>query len=118
MFLAALQTIPNEHYEAALVDGANAFQCFWHVTLPGVKSISVFLFLLILIWTFGRAFAIIYVLTGGGPAGCTENIPLRGYIEAFQFYNFGTAAALGAVTLLISLAFSITYLWLLGREKA
>lgn len=117
MFLAALQTIPPEYYEAAEVDGAGPLQSFWYITLPGVRGMSVFLFLLILIWTFGRAFAVIYILTGGGPGGCTESIPLRGYIEAFQFFNFGTAAALGTITLMISLMFSVVYLLLLGREK-
>jgi multiple sugar transport system permease protein len=118
MFLAALQTIPREHYEAAEVDGAGPIQCFWHITLPGVRNIAIFLTLLVTIWTFGRAFAVIFILTEGGPAGCTETIVIRTYLEAFQFFHPGTAAAMGIVVLLISSLLSTAYLLLMYRKEA
>ena len=115
MFLAGLQTIPKEYYEAASVDGANALQSFWYVTLPGLRNISVFLLLLIIIWTFGRAFTVIFLLTGGGPAGCTETVVIRSYIEAFKFFRPSTAAALGVIVMILSLILSIAYLRVLNR---
>jgi multiple sugar transport system permease protein len=118
MFLAALQTIPREYYEAAEVDGAGPIQCFWHITLPGVRNIAIFLTLLITIWTFGRAFAVIFILTEGGPAGCTETIVIRTYLEAFQFFHPGTAAAMGVIVLLISSLLSAAYLLLMYRKEA
>jgi len=116
MFLAGLQTIPAEHYEAARVDGAGPFQCFWYITLPGLRNVTVLLTLLITIWTFGRAFTIIFLLTEGGPAGCSENIVIRSYLEAFKFFHIGTASAIGVIVLVISLMFSLAYLALVSRQ--
>ena len=110
MYLAGLQTIPGEHYEAARVDGAGPVQCFWHITLPGLRNVSIMLTLLITIWTFGRAFTIIFLLTEGGPAGCSETIVIRSYLEAFRFFHLGSASALGVIVLAISLIFSVAYL--------
>jgi multiple sugar transport system permease protein len=118
MFLAALQTIPREYYEAARVDGAGPVQCFWHITLPGVRNVAIFLTLLITIWTFGRAFAVIFILTEGGPAGCTETIVIRTYLEAFKFFHPGRAAAMGVIVLLISSLLSTAYLMLMYRKEA
>jgi multiple sugar transport system permease protein len=118
MFLAGLQTIPPEHYEAAKVDGAGPIQSFRHVTLPGLRNVSIMLILLVTIWTFGRAFTIIFLLTEGGPAGCTETIVIRSYLEAFKFFHIGTASAIGAIVLVLSLAFSIAYLGAAYRKEA
>jgi multiple sugar transport system permease protein len=116
MFLAGLQTIPAEHYEAARVDGASAAQCFWHVTLPGLRNVSIMLTLLMAVWSFGRAFTIIFLLTEGGPAGCTETIVVRSYLEAFKFFHVGTASAIGVIVLAISLLFSVGYLAVAYRK--
>jgi multiple sugar transport system permease protein len=117
MFLAGLQTIPAEYYEAAKVDGADLLQSFHYITLPGLRNVSIVLTLLITIWTFGRAFTIIFLLTEGGPAGCTENIVIRTYLEAFKFFHIGTASALGTIVLAISLAFSLAYLAFMHRSR-
>jgi multiple sugar transport system permease protein len=101
MFLAGLQTIPGEYYEAAKVDGAGPIQSFWHITLPGLRNVSIMLTLLITIWSFGRSFTIIFLLTEGGPAGCTETVVIRSYLEAFKFFHLGTASAIGVIVLLI-----------------
>lgn len=117
MFLAGLQTIPGEYYEAAKVDGAGPIQSFWHITLPGLRNVSIMLTLLITIWSFGRSFAIIFLLTEGGPAGCTETVVIRSYLEAFKFFHLGTASAIGVIVLLISLAFSAVYLAVMYRKE-
>lgn len=117
MFLAGLQTIPAEYYEAAKVDGAGPLQSFWHITIPGLSNVTIMLTLLITIWTFGRAFTIIFLLTEGGPAGCTENIVIRSYLEAFKFFHIGTASAIGVIVLLISLVFSVGYLAIVYRRE-
>jgi multiple sugar transport system permease protein len=110
MFLAGLQTISGEYYEAAWIDGAGPLQSFWHVTLPGLRSVLIMLTLLISIWSFGRTFTIIFLLTEGGPAGCTETIVVRSYLEAFKFFRLGTASAIGVIVLAISLVFSLAFL--------
>jgi multiple sugar transport system permease protein len=117
MFLAALQTIPEEYYDAAKVDGAGPLQCFRYITLPGVRKVSIFLTLLITIWSFGRSFTVIFLLTEGGPAGCTETVVIRTYLEAFKFFHSGAAAALGMIVLAVSLLFSIGYLWVMYRSE-
>jgi len=88
------------------------------ITLPGLRNVSIMLTLLITIWSFGRSFAIIFLLTEGGPAGCTETIVIRSYLEAFKFFHFGVASAMGVIVLVISLAFSIGYLAVMYRKGA
>jgi multiple sugar transport system permease protein len=117
MYLAGLQTIPAEYYDAARVDGAGPLQSFRYITLPGLTNVTIMLTLLVTIWTFGRAFTIIFLLTEGGPAGCTENIVIRAYLEAFKFFHIGTASAIGVIVLMISLVFSVAYLLVVGRGR-
>ncbi len=118
MMLSALQTIPESHYEAARVDGASSWQCFRYVTLPGIRSTSITLTLLMMIWCFGRSFTAIYLLTGGGPAGCSETIVLRSYTEMFQGFRPGTASALGVGVLVISFVCAAAYLWFVRSMEA
>jgi multiple sugar transport system permease protein len=96
--LAALQSIPLSLYEAARVDGANAWQEFRNVTWPGIKRPAILAIILNALWTF-REFDIIYVATGGGPAGATETLGILVYREAFGSFRFGTAAAIGVLML-------------------
>ena len=103
MLYAALQMIPNELYEAARIDGANAWQEFWHITLPGIRFVSFVLLMLQILFSF-RAVTTIFVMTRGGPQRATETLSLFTYIEAFQLYNHGSAASSGVLTL----AFIIT----------
>lgn len=112
MYLAGLQSIPEELYDAAKVDGANAFHLFCHITLPGLRSVTTVLVLLISIWTFGRTFTFIFLLTGGGPVGATENLVLLAYNLAFQFFRTGEASVVGTIVLIISALFAITYLYI------
>ena len=116
MLLAGLQTIPNELYEAAAIDGANAADRFLHVTIPGLKSINTILFLLLTIWSFGN-FVIIYVLTAGGPARSTETIAIQLYLRAFKFSQVGYAATLGVAILVAAVVFSVAYFRVAVREE-
>lgn len=102
--LAALQSIPDELYEAARVDGASPFSQFRYITWPGIRTTAVLTIVLIGLWVF-REFDFIYPLTGGGPDGATETLAIRIYNEAFGFFNMGVAGALGILTLLIAAVF-------------
>ncbi|MER9020073.1 sugar ABC transporter permease [Mesorhizobium sp. M0195] len=116
MFLAGLQTIPSEYYEAAKIDGAGPIQAFRFVTLPALRGVTTMLTLLVTIWSFGWSFTAIFLLTEGGPAGCTETIVVRSYLEAFKFFHVGTASAIGTIVLFLSLTFSAAYLALVYRK--
>jgi multiple sugar transport system permease protein len=101
-FLAGMKAIPAELYEAAAVDGASALQRFRHVTLPGVRNITIIVVLLSTIWTFND-FQIIYILTKGGPGGATMVLPVLTYETAFGAQRLGEAIAV-ALYLLPALA--------------
>jgi multiple sugar transport system permease protein len=91
-FLAGMKAIPAEMYEAAAVDGAGALQRFRHVTLPALRNIMIIVVLLSTIWTFND-FAIIYILTKGGPGGATQVLPVLTYEIAFGAQRLGEAIA-------------------------
>src|SRR5262245_37018916 len=91
-FLAGMKAIPGELYEAAAVDGASALQRFRHVTLPGIRNIVIIVVLLSTIWTFND-FAIVYILTKGGPGGATQVLPVFAYEMAFGAQRLGEAIA-------------------------
>lgn len=100
VFLAGLQTIPKTRYEAAELDGANAWQQFWHITLPGLRPTLIFVAVTTTIFTL-RSFEQPYVMTGGGPLESTNLLVFYLYNEAFAQFDFGYAAAI-ATTLLIA----------------
>ena len=107
-FLAGMKAVPGELYEAAAVDGATAIQRFRHVTLPGIRNIVIIVVLLSTIWTFND-FAIIYILTKGGPGGATQVLPVLTYEIAFGAQRLGEAIAV-ALYLLPALALVIIVL--------
>ncbi|HVX80754.1 MAG: carbohydrate ABC transporter permease [Devosia sp.] len=110
VLLAALQNVPKELHEAASLDGAGAWQRFWYVTLPNIRTASIAITLLTGIWTF-QNFDLVYLLTGGGPADATEILPTFIYQKAFYTLDLGYASALGILMLLIILACSSIYLF-------
>jgi multiple sugar transport system permease protein len=107
--LAGLQNVPGELHEAAAIDGAGTWQRFWHVTLPALRPVITAITSLDLIWNF-NSFALVYVLTAGGPGGQTMLPMLFAYNEAFRYGNFGYAAALGNVMVVVIAAFLVLYL--------
>lgn len=117
MLLAGLKSIPQELYEAARVDGAGRWRSFLAITLPGLRGVSLVLILLLTIWAFGRSFTAIFVMTGGGPAGATETLVIRTFLEGFRSFHLELASALGVIIMLISAVFTALYFWSLGRDE-
>jgi multiple sugar transport system permease protein len=107
--LAGLQSIDTTLHEAAAVDGAGPLRRFWHVTLPGLRPVIVAITSLDFIWNFNN-FALVYVLTAGGPGGQTMLPMLFAYTEAFRYGNFGYAAAMGNVMVVLIVALLLFYL--------
>lgn len=116
VLLASLQTVSQELYDSAAVDGAGPWHRFWHITVPSVRPVSGILFNLLVLWGF-RRFEIIYIMTEGGPAGATETMVIKTYQEAFRFWNMGYASAIGTFTLVVALIFSVIYLRLVMSEE-
>jgi len=106
--LAAMQSIPEELYEAASLDGANAWQSFRAVTWPHITPTVRVVALLMTIWSI-RRFEIIFLLTGGGPNNSTTTLVVNVYREAFQDEQLGRAAAIGVFGLLLSLVVTFVY---------
>jgi multiple sugar transport system permease protein len=115
VFLAGLQAIPPEHYEAAAIDGAGVGQRFVYVTLPSLRPVIVMASLLSVIWTFND-FPVIYIITKGGPINTTDILVTHLYKTAFQFLDFGPASAMALLTFVFLLIFSLLYARLYFRE--
>lgn len=98
--LGRLQIIPKHLYEAAEIDGANDWKCFWHITFPYILPVLIVTLLMRFIFLFNK-WDVIYLLTGGGPLGRTETLPTLVMNEAFSTYNFGKASAIGVVIFVI-----------------
>jgi len=96
IFLAGLQGVPDELYEAAKVDGAGRVRRFWHITLPMISSTSFFVMIITIIGSF-QVFEQTYVMTQGGPAYATLTLSYYIYQNAFEWFHMGYAAALGYV---------------------
>ncbi|HEX7550467.1 MAG TPA: sugar ABC transporter permease [Candidatus Methylomirabilis sp.] len=109
MILAGLQAIPDEVYEAATVDGASVTQRFWHITLPMLRPIIVVATATRIIWTFNYA-DLIFVMTSGGPANATQITSSYTLLTAYTDLDFGYAATLSVVLLVIMLVFTALYL--------
>jgi multiple sugar transport system permease protein len=115
-FLAGLQSIPAELYEASKVDGANRVSIFFKITLPLLRPVLFIVTTLEVIYTF-NSFPIIWIITRGDPASKTDIIITYLYKKAFFYQDFGIASALSVIIFALLLAFSILYARLLyGRE--
>ena len=114
--LAALQGVPEELREAARVDGADKLNTFRTVVVPHLIPTIRIVALLMTIWSI-RRFEIIYLLTGGGPSGATNNIVINVYKLAFESSELGRAAALGMLGLLLSLSVTLVYFFLDRRTQ-
>jgi multiple sugar transport system permease protein len=114
---ARLLGIPPELYEAAQVDGAGRIATFTRVTLPLLRPV---LLIAVLFRTLDalRAFDIMFVLTGGGPANTTETLTVYAYRALFQMVEFGYGSAIGVVVFALVMAVTWVYLRLLRPEEA
>ena len=115
LLFAGLQTIPDELYESAKIDGAGAVKQFWFITLPLLLPI-------ILITTIFRMmdalriFDLVYILTGGGPANLTETLSVYAYKLLFQTLQFGYGSTISIASFFLILFFSSFYIWLLHKR--
>jgi raffinose/stachyose/melibiose transport system permease protein len=116
IFYAAIQTIPVDLYEAALVDGATAWQSFWRITLPLVRQAMI----IVVVWMTMDAlklFDMIFVLTRGNPNHATEVLATWMFAETFRHYKMGYGAAMAVVLFVLILGFSIIYIRWTTREE-
>jgi multiple sugar transport system permease protein len=114
MILARLQAIDNTLYEAAEVDGANALQKFWNITIPELRYVLGAIFLLRLMWTFNK-FDDIFLLTGGGFG--TKVLPVLTYEFSFRLFDFGRGAATAMILLTILVIFITIYITVVMRKE-
>lgn len=115
MILAGLQSIPEDLYEAARVDGANFWQEVWYVMLPGVRPVLTAVILLLIIWAL-NAITIIYAITKGGPANKTLTTPIQIFRMAFENVQFNQAAALSVIFFAVTIVIVFTYIKMITNQ--
>ncbi len=115
LYLAGLQSINSEYYDAARVDGAGAFGRFRHVTLPGLRESHVIVLSLAVIGGF-KVFDLIYTMTYGGPGRVTQVLGTWMYFQTFQYYNAGYGAAIAWIIAAIILVLAIPYIRHMSRD--
>jgi ABC-type sugar transport system permease subunit len=116
VFLAGLQAVPTELYEAANIDGSSGWQRFRHITFPLIAPAVTINVVLTLIGSM-KVFDLIFVMTNGGPADASESLALRIYKEAFTLNHFGYATAVGIVMSLLILGLSVLNLRFLRKRE-
>ncbi len=114
VFLAGLQGIDTMYYEAARIDGAGPWASFWQITLPLLKSTIVFVVVLSVILSF-QVFALVYVMTSGGPAGSTSVLVFYLYQQAFTYFRGGYASAIGFVLFVIIFVLTLAQFRAFGK---
>lgn len=118
VILAALQGVPSELREAAVIDGADRLSIFRAVTWPTIRPSVALLTLLITVWSL-RRFDVIWLMTQGGPLGETNTLVIDLYRRAFVYLDLGRAAAVGIIGLVVAILVTLVYFWLTTRaEKA
>ncbi len=115
VFLAGLQEIPEELYEAARIDGANAWHRFWNITLPCLRGTMLFVVVIQVIGSF-QAFGNIFMLTDGGPANATNVLMIHLYKTGFFYFRMGPAAAIGVVIFVIVIVLTLAILAMFRKQ--
>ncbi len=116
IFMAAIGSLPKEALEAAAVDGANALQRFWYVSLPLLKP-AIYLVLLLRAMAEVQTFEQIYGLTRGGPGSATKTLALYAFERFFQQLRYGYGSAVNLVLLLVTILIGGIFAWLLYRSR-
>jgi multiple sugar transport system permease protein len=107
IYLAGLQDIPRDLYEAAAIDGASGWRSFWAITLPLLRPVMLFVFVTHIIGSF-QIFGQVFVMTDGGPGDATRTVVQHLYETAFRsFFHFGSASAMAWVLFAVILVFSV-----------
>lgn len=117
MLLAGLQSIPREQYESAQIDGASMLQTFRYVTLPNLRSVLMVALILDTVWWF-KHFAMVWVMTQGGPITATNIVSIDIYKTAFQQFTFGPASAMAILVFFICFALAGGYRLFLRDDNA
>lgn len=117
IFIAGLQNIPEELYEAAHIEGANAWQRFTKITLPMLAPTTIFITIITMIGYF-QLFAEPYIMTQGGPLDSTLSIVLYMYQEGFRWWNMGYSSSIAFVLFVIILAGTLLQMWYQKRKEA
>jgi ABC-type sugar transport system permease subunit len=114
IFLAGLQAIPADYYDAAEIDGAGKWDSFWHITLPLLRP-TLLLVIVMNVIVAMKVFAVPLIMTGGGPADSTRVLPLFIYQTAFEFFDMGRAAAMSVFLFIAVMVFSFVQVRLFTR---
>lgn len=109
ILLGGLQTLSEELFEAAKIDGAGPWQVFVKITLPLLRPTIMILLILGFIYT-SKVFDLVHVMTQGGPLNSTQLLPYYSYVQSFQFFNFGKGAAISGVIFVFLIVLSGLYL--------
>jgi multiple sugar transport system permease protein len=117
IFVAGLQSIPEEYYEAAALDGASGWQRFLHVTLPSLGPTFLFVGIVTMTQQF-QIFAEPYVMTAGGPLRATVTIVLLMYEQGFRWWRMGLASAISFVLFALMLVWTAVQIWLQRERRA
>jgi ABC-type sugar transport system permease subunit len=116
IFLAGLQAIPAEYYEAAEIDGASRWSIFWDITLPLLKPTTLLVMVMTVIVAM-KVFAVPMIMTGGGPSDSTRVLPLFIYQTAFEFFDMGRAAAMSVFLFVAVMLFSVAQIRIFTRGE-
>jgi multiple sugar transport system permease protein len=116
MLLAGMQAIPEDLYDAGKIDGANAVQSFFHITLPSLRNVVVILVILEVISGF-NSFDLLYIMTAGGPGGASEILGLFIYRLGFTNFDFAGASAVSTVLIVIAVACFVLYVPASARRR-
>ncbi|MDH6363859.1 multiple sugar transport system permease protein [Enterococcus sp. PF1-24] len=116
IFISALKDVPKMYYEAAEMDGANALQKFFNVTMPQIKNTTVFILVVTTIGSF-QVFDQIKIMTNGGPAKATEVTVFRIYDQAFTMYDFGYSSTMAVALFFLIMGLSYFQFKSMGEDK-
>jgi len=117
LILTGLQSLPQDVFEAATIDGATAWQRLWHITLPLLRPTLLAILLLGLIFTL-RQFDLVWAMTQGGPFDASQLPSTLAYRRVFQQFEFGQGGAILNLLALLLMAIAIVYVWTIHRERA
>ncbi|MDK2878842.1 MAG: multiple sugar transport system permease protein [Thermoanaerobacteraceae bacterium] len=116
VLLAAMQNIPKDYYEAAIIDGASRLKNVFYITLPLLRP-AILVAVVIRTMEAFKVFDIIYIMTKGGPANGTQVISYYTYINSFQYSKYGYGAALSYIVSLVILIFALFYIKILYKKS-
>ncbi|HUW14028.1 MAG TPA: sugar ABC transporter permease [Anaerolineae bacterium] len=115
-FLAAMQAVPKSYFEAAEIDGANGWQQFINITLPGIRSMIIVMVTIHVLWTFNN-FDFVWLATGGGPVNSTDVLPVYVYRQSWNSYTIGYGASIGSVMLVLLMTYFVVYMRIYERRE-